>query len=130
MLYPKTIKLNGQESLTITWNNEKVHTLPLKFLRDESPDAGNKGETILWKHYEALPKGPDLPGKYEVSKIDLVGDYAINIKWKDGYDYGIYSWDLLFRMGEYIEVKDNLHQDFEHDENHEHHNKKKEKRDE
>jgi DUF971 family protein len=130
MLYPKTIKLNGQESLTITWNNEKVHTLPLKFLRDESPDAGNKGETILWKHYEALPKGPDLPGKYEVSKIDLVGDYAINIKWKDGYDYGIYSWDLLFRMGEYIEVKDNLHQDFEHDENHEHHNKKKDKRDE
>ncbi|MGE5683029.1 MAG: gamma-butyrobetaine hydroxylase-like domain-containing protein [Bacillota bacterium] len=130
MLYPKKIKLNGKESLTITWNNQTVHSIPLKFLRDESPDAGNKGETILWRHYEAPQKGPDKPGKYEVEKIDLVGDYAINIRWKDGYDYGIYSWNLLWRLGEFIEVKDNLHQDFEHDQNHEHHNKKKEKRDE
>lgn len=115
MLYPKTIKLRGKEHLSITWNNEKVHKYPLKFLRDESPDAGNKGETILWKHYEPLPKGPEKPGMYEVEKIDLVGDYAIKITWGDGYDYGIYSWDLLWKMGEYIDVTDNLHQDFDHE---------------
>lgn len=142
MLQPAKIKLNGKESLTITWNNGIVHTYPLKFLRDESPDAGNKGETILWHHYEPLPKGPDMPGKYEVEKIELVGGYAMNIKWKDGYDYGIYSWDLLWRFGEYLEVKDNLHQDFEHDHSHdspppadyqndhENHNREKEKGDE
>jgi DUF971 family protein len=49
MINPIQIKLNGEESLNITWENGKVHTFPLKFLRDESPDAGNKGETILWK---------------------------------------------------------------------------------
>ncbi|MGE5400281.1 MAG: gamma-butyrobetaine hydroxylase-like domain-containing protein [Ignavibacteriales bacterium] len=130
MLFPKQIKLNGTDSLTITWNNDKVHTFPLRFLRDESPDAGNKGETILWKHYDPIPKSPDKPGKYEVQNIKVVGEYAINIVWKDGYSYGIYSWDLLWRLGEYLEVKENLHQDFEHDHNHEHHNKKKKERDE
>jgi DUF971 family protein len=117
MINPTKIKLNGKESLTINWEDGKVHTYPLKFLRDESPDAGNKGETILWKKYEPLEKGPDLPGKYEVDKIEQVGGYAINIIWKDGYNYGIYSWDLLYRLGEYLEVSNNLHRDFDEHEN-------------
>ncbi len=119
MLKPKQIKLNKQESLIIVWDNGKEQSFPLKFLRDETPDAQNKGETILWRHYPAPAKGADKPGKYEVDKIEIVGSYALNIKWKDGYDYGIYSWDLLKKLGEYLEVKDSLHQDFEHDHNHE-----------
>jgi len=115
MITPKQIKLNGRDSLTIIWENQQIHTFPLKFLRDESPDAGNKGETILWNKYEPLKKDPDLPGKYEVEKIEQVGGYAINIKWKDGYDYGIYSWELLYKWGEYLNVNNNLHQDFEHE---------------
>jgi len=114
MATPKKIKLHKQEYLEIEWDNGKVYKYPLKFLRDESPDAGNKGETILWKHYSPPPQEPDKPGKYEIEKIDLVGNYAIQITWKDGYNYGIYSWDLLERFGEYLEVKNNLHQDFEH----------------
>lgn len=113
MAVPKKIKLNRQESLTITWDNGKENTFPLKFLRDESPDAGNKGETILWKHYEPPPQGPDKPGKYEVDKIEMVGNYAINIKWKDGYDYGIYSWDLLEKYAEYLEKAGDAYQDFD-----------------
>ena len=105
---PKKIKLNKQSTLTIEWDDGRIHNLPLKFLRDESPDAGNKGETILWRHYDAPPAGPDKPGKYEIEKIDLVGNYAVKIKWKDGYDFGIYSWDLLGRWGEYFQVKENL----------------------
>jgi DUF971 family protein len=108
MVSPKQIKVNGKESLSIKWNDEKIHNIPLTFLRDESPDAGNKGETILWKHYDPLPKTPDSPGKYEIEKIEVVGDYAIQIKWKDGYDYGIYSWDLLYTWGEYWNVRSNL----------------------
>ena len=101
MLKPKKIKLNKEnESLDLTWNNNAFHSIPLKYLRDESPDAQNKGETILWTHYPPPPKGPDLPGKYEVVNIEKVGGYAISIKWGDGYDYGIFSWDLLYKWGE------------------------------
>ena len=113
MAVPTKIKLNKQESLTIQWDNGNIFHYPLKFLRDESPDAGNKGETILWRHYDPPPPGPDKPGKYEIAKIDMVGNYAISVTWKDGYNYGIYSWDLLLKLGEYLEVKNNLHQDFE-----------------
>lgn len=105
MAQPKKIKLNNQESLTIIWDNDKVITYPLKYLRDESPDAGNKGETVLWTHYEAPEKGPDLPGKYEIEKIAPVGNYAISILWKDGSSDGIYSWDYLLKLGEKIELE-------------------------
>ena len=114
MAVPTKIKLQKQEYLEITWDNGKIYKYPLKFLRDESPDAGNKGETILWKHYEPPKQAPLTPESYLVEKIESVGNYAIQIKWKDGYDYGIYSWDLLERFGEYLQVRDNLHQDFDH----------------
>lgn len=112
---PTKIKLNRQEEvLMIEWDNGKAHNFPLKFLRDESPDASNKGETILWRHIPPPPKEPDRPGKYEIEKIEQVGSYAISIKWKDGYDYGIYSWDLLLKMGEYLETTGDLHSDMPH----------------
>lgn len=112
---PTKIKLNRQdEVLMIEWDNGKVHNFPVKFLRDESPDASNKGETILWRHIPPPPKEPDKPGKYEIEKIEQVGSYAISIKWKDGYDYGIYSWDLLLMMGEYLEATGDLHSDTPH----------------
>ncbi len=108
MAKPKKIKLNEQESLTIEWNNGKTNTYPLRFLRDESPDAGNKGETILWKHIPPPPKGPDKPGKYEIADIKMVGNYAINIIWKDGESAGIYSWEVLEKLGEFLEIKNSF----------------------
>ena len=110
MAKPRKIKLNKQESLIIEWDNGKTIDYPLKFLRDESPDAGNKGETILWKHYDPPPKGPAKPGKYEIANIEKVGNYAINIIWKDGENDGIYSWEILWRFGEILELKESLNQ--------------------
>lgn len=105
---PKKIKLSEQKYLIIEWEDSSIIEYPLKFLRDETPDAGNKGETILWKHYPPPPAGPDKPGKYEIADIKKVGNYAISIVWKDGYDSGIYSWDLLLRFGEFLKIKNTL----------------------
>ncbi len=114
MATPTKIKLHKQETLEIVWDSGRVTNYPLRFLREETPDAGNKGETILWKHYPANHKGEVKPEGYQIEKIDMVGNYAIQIKWKDGYDFGIYSWDLLLRFADYLDVKNNLHQDFDH----------------
>lgn len=111
MASPTKIKLNKEsDELQISWDDGKLYKYPVKFLRDESLDAGNKGETILWKHIPPPTPGPDKPGKYEIEKIEMVGNYAIQITWKDGYDYGLYSWDLLLRWGEFFEVKNNLNE--------------------
>jgi DUF971 family protein len=32
---------------------------------------------------------------YKIKSIDTVGDYAIQIIWKDGHNTGIYSWEYL-----------------------------------
>lgn len=122
MANPVKINLNKDDSLTIKWDTGKEYNYPLQFLRDESPDAGNKGETILWKHYAPPPKGPDKPGKYEIENIEMVGNYAINIKWKDGYHYGIYSFALLEQWGEFLEVKSLLPKNY--GEHHDHDNGK------
>lgn len=114
MRTPTKIKLHKQEYLEITWNNGKVIKYPLRFLRAETPDAGNKGETILWKHYAPQKREPLKPEAYEIEKIETVGNYAIQIKWKDGYNFGIYSWELLKQFANYLEVRENLHQDFDH----------------
>ena len=108
MATPIRIKLNDQESLTIVWDNDKTNTYPLTILRDESPDAGNKGETILWTHYPPPDSGPDKPGKYEIANIKKVGNYAINILWKDGESGGIYSWGVLEKLGEFLDIKNSL----------------------
>lgn len=108
MKFPVRIELN-KKNLIISWDDGRNINYPLKFLRDESPDARNKGETILWRRYEStLKNGGDSSGKYEIDSIENIGAYAIKIKWKDGYDFGLYSWELLWRLGEYLEIKEKL----------------------
>jgi DUF971 family protein len=31
----------------------------------------------------------------KLERVDLVGNYAIQLVWKDGHSYGIYSWEYL-----------------------------------
>ena len=31
----------------------------------------------------------------ELDSLEQVGNYALQINWKDGHSYGIYSWDYL-----------------------------------
>ena len=60
--------------------------------------------------YAPPPKGPDKPGKYEIANIEKVGNYAITITWKDGEDAGIYSWEVLERFADLLEIKKSLNE--------------------
>ena len=35
----------------------------------------------------------------EITRIDPVGNYAVQLAFSDGHDTGIYSWDLLYDYG-------------------------------
>jgi DUF971 family protein len=35
----------------------------------------------------------------EISRIEPVGQYAVQLHFSDGHDTGIYSWDLLYDYG-------------------------------
>ena len=94
-MIPVQIKIVDKEKLFIKWDDDSESGISLKYLRDECPCAGCKGETILLKTFRPPTPPIDLPGMYEIKNIETVGEYAIQITWKDGHNTGIYSWDYL-----------------------------------
>lgn len=99
---PTTIRLTAPNELTLTWAGSPPMTLPLKLLRDECPCAGCKGEVILGKVYKPLQLPTFTPGMYELKSIDPVGNYAVQVTWKDGHHTGIYSWEYLHLLCEQV----------------------------
>ncbi len=99
IMKPTSIKQIPGDMLTISWDNNEVHTIPLKLLRKECPCAECKGETILMHHYEGIKtEGPETPRKYELKSLEIVGTYAIQPTWGDGHATGIFPWDYLYRL--------------------------------
>ena len=101
---PTQISQPSSHLLAFTWPDGAVSELPLKFLRDECPCAGCKGETILGKHYSPLTLPTFTPGMYEIERIEPVGKYGLQFYWKDGHDTGIYSWEYLHLLRRQIET--------------------------
>jgi DUF971 family protein len=99
---PKKFEIVDKSKLKIIWADESENILPLKFMRDECPCAGCKGETILLRTIRPPKVELTLPDAYQIKGIEMVGGYAIQITWKDGHDTGIYSWDYIQTL---IDVK-------------------------
>lgn len=95
---PTEIKLHQQSRvLEIAYADGKSFRLPCEFLRVYSPSAEVRGHGPGQEVLQA--------GKKDVAvvAVEPVGNYAIQLKFSDGHDTGIYSWDLLYDYG--------LHQD-------------------
>jgi DUF971 family protein len=97
-MVPKTIKLVDKSSLEIIWEDESTSNITLKYLRDECPCATCKGETVLLKTYRPPVKKMITPEMYMVKNIETVGEYAIQITWKDGHSTGIYTYEYLLEL--------------------------------
>ena len=96
--YPIQLKKTENNSLSVKWNDESVTEIPLTKLRDECPCVNCKGESVIFESYIPIKSPFKAAGYYEIEKIETVGNYAISIKWKDGHDTGIYSWDILRKL--------------------------------
>jgi DUF971 family protein len=81
------------KALHIAFDDGAAFDVPFELLRVESPSAENKG------HGPVPP--PPIKGKANVSviKAEPVGRYAVRIVFDDGHDSGLYSWDLLYKLG-------------------------------
>ncbi len=94
---PKSIKVE-KELISILWKNSDESIIQLRYLREECPCAGCKGETILLHSYRP-PKLPIAhPDMYTIKNLKMVGEYALQIWWKDGHDTGIYTWEYLKQL--------------------------------
>jgi len=97
IMKPTSIKVE-KELISILWKDLKESRIQLRYLREECPCAGCKGETILLHSYRP-PKLPIAhPDMYTIKNLKMVGEYAVQIWWKDGHDTGIYTWEYLKKL--------------------------------
>jgi len=82
--------------LTITWADDHVSEYELRWLRANCPCATCREErrvAAVETDFLKLSSGP-LPST-QIAGAELVGNYAIRLKWTDGHDTGIYAFSLL-----------------------------------
>src|SRR5205085_9072692 len=72
-------------------------------LRDMCPCAMCKGEEILFQKY-VPPQQIISPEGYQLENAKPVGNYAIQLFWKDGHNTGIYTWEYLKKISSEISV--------------------------
>ncbi|SDH83198.1 gamma-butyrobetaine hydroxylase-like domain-containing protein [Roseospirillum parvum] len=96
---PTGLHLDRQaRQLSVTFDDGASFDLPAELLRVESPSAEVQGH------------GPDekvlVAGKRNVGFIDIepVGRYAVRLIFDDGHDTGLFTWEILYRLGRHREA--------------------------
>jgi DUF971 family protein len=91
---PTEIKLHQTSRvLEISFADGRTFQLPYEFLRVYSPSAEVRGHG---PGQDVLQVGKR---NVDITKVEPVGAYAIQISFSDGHDTGIFSWSLLYDFG-------------------------------
>jgi DUF971 family protein len=91
---PTEIKLHQKSNeLEVSFNDGAHFRFTCEFLRVYSPSAEVRGHG---PGQEVLQIGKKNVG---ISAIDPVGNYAVKLRFTDGHDTGIYSWDYFHELG-------------------------------
>jgi len=80
--------------LEIGYTDGRRYQLPCEYLRVFSPSAELQGHGLI---EPMLVGGKRL---VNISAIEPVGQYAVRLRFDDGHDTGLYSWDVFERLGE------------------------------
>jgi DUF971 family protein len=79
--------------LEVGFADGSVFRLPFELLRVHSPSAEVQGHG---PGQEVLQTGKR---EVEILALDPVGHYAVQPRFSDGHDTGIFSWDYLYFLG-------------------------------
>lgn len=91
-MQPLKIKLLEGKFLWIEWDDKSESKISLKKLREMCPCATCLSEREKQsKSYIPILLGSQLT----VANIEMVGSYAVQIKWEDGHSTGIYEFPFL-----------------------------------
>jgi DUF971 family protein len=100
---PREIKRNGSNGLVITWTDGSLQELSSATLRSQCPCAECREKRGDEGHAKPLtPKKKalrviqsSLEQELSLAAIWAVGQYAIGLRWEDGHDSGIYTFEYL-----------------------------------
>ncbi len=95
---PRHLDLDKQRGLTIVWDDGRASYYPVGYLRAMSPSAEMREQREQSRRNPLHVLGDDRSGSFQsVTALDaeLVGNYALRIRFSDGHRTGIYSWQYL-----------------------------------
>jgi DUF971 family protein len=91
---PAEIRLHQKSRvLEIHFDDGAHFDLPCEYLRVYSPSAEVRGHG---PGQEVLQLGKE---DVNIVAVEPVGRYAVKLVFDDGHQSGIYSWDVLYRLG-------------------------------
>ena len=93
---PREIKQEGESGLRITWADDCVCCYAAAELRRACPCAQCVNE---WTGQRVL-KPETVSEELTIADLSIVGRYALNFRWSDGHETGIYSFRYLRELGE------------------------------
>lgn len=86
----------GEATMRITWGDGRTCRYAAPALRRVCPCARCVNEMTG----ERVLKPETISDDLTIRDVDLVGRYALNFRWSDGHDSGIYSFRLLRELCE------------------------------
>lgn len=93
---PREIVQEGDAGLRIMWADERVCRFDAPTLRRACPCAQCVNE---WTG-ERMLKPEAVSNALTINDLSLVGRYALNFRWSDGHETGIYSFRYLRELCE------------------------------
>ena len=97
---PVNLHLDRERGLTVEWADGRTSFYPVEYLRRMSPSAETKTlrEEMKRNPLTVLPAAAQHSGRLTAADAELVGNYAIRIRFSDGHDTGIFSWQYLAQI--------------------------------
>jgi DUF971 family protein len=93
---PREIMQEGEGGLKIAWADERVCRFTAPALRRACPCAQCVNE---WTGQRML-KPESISDQLSIDNLAVVGRYALNFRWSDGHETGIYSFRYLRELCE------------------------------
>ena len=90
---PENIQAIGDE-IAIRWGDGRESYHRMEDLRAASPSAENKGESDLLGNRVGGTDQTQFPG-VAVTGWEIVGGYAVQFRFSDGHNTGLFSYGLL-----------------------------------
>lgn len=92
--WPTELRLDAAKTtLNVAFDNGDSFSLPAEYLRVESPSAEVQGHGPGQKQV--------VTGKEQIkiAALEPIGNYAVRIRFDDGHDTGLFTWDYLHELG-------------------------------
>ena len=98
MTRPTELQVIGTE-LAIVWDDGSESYIAQDALRAASPSAETAGERDVLGNLYGGESGKDY-SNVEVLSWQFIGNYAVRFRFSDGHATGLYSYELLKKLGE------------------------------